>query len=463
MYRADDGQIHMFDLTLEDKFKLDPDNRWVKRAQLVPWELAEQKYIHMFRKNGRPAKSIRMALGALLIKEYMKCSDEEVVLLIMENPYLQHFIGLKGFTTQAPFDASLMVWFRKRLSKKFMAEINDAMCKTEAKPEEVVESKDEDGDDTPHGGTMIVDATCCPADITYPTDTGLLAEGVQKTDELIDILHEPNIGKTARPRTYREKSRNVFAQFVKLRKPSQKAIRACKRRMLGYLRRNLRFVHTMMKNSGRLTEKQTEQLSVIQTLFEQQEQMYKEKTHSVENRIVSISQSHIRPVVRGKAGSSVEFGAKVSISILNGYVFVDELEYDVFHEGNWLEFAILNYFKRFGCYPDEILADQIYRDRYNRTLCKSLGIRLQGKPLGRPPKNKAHDYEREDSGRRNEVEGKIGTLKTRYGWGRIRAKLEDTSITAIHMSVFALNLNKRALALLCFAFDKYSECRFVRI
>jgi hypothetical protein len=126
--------MHIFDYTLADYFKLDPDNRWVKRAKSVPWEMAEQKYMHMFRKNGRLAKDIRMALGALLIKEYLQCSDEETVQSITEQPYLQHFIGLKEFSSQPPFDASLMVWFRKRLSAKFLSELNDAMCKEEAAP-----------------------------------------------------------------------------------------------------------------------------------------------------------------------------------------------------------------------------------------------------------------------------------------------------------------------------------------
>ena len=163
MYKPMDRQMHMFDYMLEDTFKLDPNNRWVKRAKMVPWDIAERKYSHMFRKNGRPSNDIRMALGALIIQQTKGTSDEETVQEIMESPYLQHFIGLKGFTNKAPFDPSLMVWFRKRLSAKFMAEINEEMCKLEAIPEE--ETPAEDDDDLPKGGTLIVDATCAPADI----------------------------------------------------------------------------------------------------------------------------------------------------------------------------------------------------------------------------------------------------------------------------------------------------------
>jgi len=81
-------------------------------------------------------------------------------------------------------------------------------------------------------------------------------------------------------------------------------------------------------------------------------------------------------------------------------------------------------------------------------------------PLGRPPRNKPPDYERDDAGRRNEVEGKTGTLKTRYGWDRILVKLIDTSVTAIHISVLAMNLNKKALA---FLRRLLGSCRFQKV
>ena len=235
MYKKNSGQMHIYDYTLSSTFTLDPNNRWIKRAQQVPWDKAEEKYAHMFRKNGRPAKDIRVALGALLIKEYLQCSDQDVVQAIVENPYLQYFIGLKGFTNKPPFDASLMVWFRKRLSLKFMNELNEIMCSEAAMPDECRESAQNDDDDAsskpenessteiteeseiddenedlPKGGTLIVDATCAPANIKYPTDTGLLAEAIEKTDQMIDTLHEPNVGKTPRPRTYRQKSRKLY-------------------------------------------------------------------------------------------------------------------------------------------------------------------------------------------------------------------------------------------------------------
>jgi len=452
VYQKQSGQMRIIDHTLSDVFTLDPENRWVAKAKLVPWEMAEEKYAHMFAKNGRKAKDIRIALGALLIQQQMKCSDEDVVQMIMENPYLQHFIGMDGWSNEAPFDPSLMVWFRKRLSAKMLSEINDEMCRRAAQPEEEPpDSPGDDDDDEPHGGTLILDATCAPADISYPTDSNLLADAIEKTDEIIDQLHEPHIGKQPRPRTYREKSRKVYKAFVKKRNPSKKEIRAVIRSQLGYLRRNLRFIEKMLEAGGELSARSAKLLETIRILYEQQRGMHKQKTHSVENRIVSLSQPHIRPIPRGKANAKTEFGAKLAISVVNGYAFADHISYDNFNEGVLLAAAISKYRKRFGMLPARIIADTIYRNRENRTLCKEMKIKLSGLPLGR---RNAERYRQqikeyiEDCGIRNAIEGKIGTAKTRYGLGRIKARLPGSGKSVMVLSLMAMNLSKLAKAFL---------------
>jgi len=449
MYEKMSGQMRIIDYTLSDTFTLDPENRWVVKAKLVPWELAEEKYEHMFRKNGRKAKDIRVALGALLIQQDLKCSDELTVQHIMENPYLQHFIGMDKWSSKAPFDPSLMVWFRKRLSKKALESINEEMVRRTAQPEPVEDGNDDD--DEPHGGTLILDATCAPADIAYPTDTALLADAIEKTDEIIDELHSPNIGKQPRPRTYRQKSRKTFTSFIKQRSPSKKIIRSTIRRQLGFLRRNLKAIEAMCENSSEPTQKQEQLLQTIRTLYEQQRFMHSNKTHAAENRIVSISQPHIRPIPRGKKKAKTEFGAKVALSVVNGYTFTDHISYDNFNEGTMLGESIKRYKERFGMLPSKILGDTIYRNNKNRELCKSLGIHLSGLPLGRRSAEKYRQQIKEfkaDCGARSEIEGKIGTAKTRYGMNAIHAKLPDSGLSVIVMSVLAMNLNKLAIAFL---------------
>jgi len=457
MYEKMAGQMRFIDYTLSDIFTLDPENRWVVKAKLVPWELAEEKYAHMFRKNGRKAKDIRKALGALLIQQDLKCSDELVVQHITENPYLQHFVGMERWSNEKPFDASLMVWFRKRLSKKVLEEINDEMVRRAAQPEVELSEEDED-DNEPHGGTLILDATCAPADITYPTDTGLLADAIEKTDEVIDELHAPHVGERPRPRTYRKKSRKAFKTFVKQRSPSKKMIRATVRKQLGFLRRNLNFIESMLEEGGELNERKMLLLNTIRTLYEQQQQMYQSRTHTVEDRIVSLSQPHIRPIQRGKAKARTEFGAKIAVSIANGYTFVDHMSYDNFNEGTLLEKAIERYKARFGMLPARILGDTIYRNQNNRALCKELKIHLSGLPLGRRNAKKYKQQLKEflsDCGARNEVESKIGTAKTRYGLGRVHARLPETGFSVISLAIMAMNLSKLAKAFLRCFFKRY--------
>ena len=451
--------MRIIDYTMSDVFTLDTNNRWVIKAKLVPWELAEEKYSRMFHKNGRKAKDVRKALGALLIQQDLKCSDEDVVENIKENPYLQHFIGMDKWSNEAPFDPSLMVWFRKRLSMKVLNEINDEMSRRAAQPEEESpEEPSDDGDNDPRGGTMILDATCAPADIAYPTDANLLAEAVAKTDDMIDELHEPHIGNQPRPRTYREKSRKMFTSFSKQRNPSKKQIRVVRRKLLGYLRRNLRYIEAMIEAGGELSTKTAGLLETIQILYEQQSQMHKDKTHSVENRIVSITQPDIRPIPRGKANAKTEFGAKVAISIVNGYAFADRISYDNFNEGTLLAESINNYKVRFGMLPSRILADTIYRNQGNRALCKELGIKLSGLPLGRRNAAKYRQQLKEfraDCCERNEIEGKIGTAKTRYGMSRIRTRLPEPGRSVIVLALMAMNLSKMAKAFLRSFYQMY--------
>lgn len=98
--------------------QLDKNNEWVKLADLVPWDEAEEAYAKQFVNNGHPAHPARIALGALIIKQRLKCSDEWTVRHVSENPYLQYFLGLKEYTSKCPFGASTMVEFRKRFRRK---------------------------------------------------------------------------------------------------------------------------------------------------------------------------------------------------------------------------------------------------------------------------------------------------------------------------------------------------------
>ena len=125
MYRIPEKvpEFEKFDMVFGGK--LNRQNRWVILAELIPWDKVEEKYAALFvTNNGRPALPVRVALGALIVKEKKKISDEELVEDIRESPYLQYFLGYEGYKDELPFDPSMMVHFRKRLSGNILKEVN---------------------------------------------------------------------------------------------------------------------------------------------------------------------------------------------------------------------------------------------------------------------------------------------------------------------------------------------------
>ncbi|MGG1614868.1 IS5 family transposase [Paenibacillus sp. FSL K6-2441] len=310
----------------------------------------------------------------------------------------------------------------------------------------------------PNEGTMMVDATCAPADVAYPTDLNLLNEAREKLEAIIDTLHEPVMGQVPKPRTYREKARKQYLAVSKQRRPGPKVIRKAIRRQLGYVGRNLTIIAEQAKAQPLtlLSRKAYRDLLVIHELYRQQLQMYNGRTHQIEDRIVSIHQPHVRPIVRGKAKARVEFGAKIAVSMTKGYAFLDRMSWDNFNESTTLIEAIEKYRSRMGYYPAVVQADQIYRTRENRNFCKQHGIRLSGPALGRPPKEGQTSEQRhlakQDAGQRNAIEGKFGEGKRKYGLGRIRARLAQTSESVITLQLLVMNLERRLRVLFCFIF-----------
>ena len=211
---------------------------------------------------------------------------------------------------------------------------------------------------------------------------------------------------------------------------------------LRFLKRNLNSIEKLLDNHPTmpLTPKYLKNLMLINTLYDQQKQMYNSCSHSVEDRIVSIHQPHVRPIVRGKTQAKVEFGAKIHVSVIDGISFLDELSCDAFNEGSHMMDYVEQYRRRFGFYPRELLADQIYCNRANRASLKEKGIKLLAKPLGRPLAVTVHV----SPGERNPIEGKFGQAKTGYGLNRIKARLQGTSETWIACIILVLNLVKLA-------------------
>lgn len=570
MYRLPETHQLTFDqFFLPFGGKLQRDNRWIRLAEMIPWAEFESAYANTLTGShlGCPAFSVRVALGALIVKERLGTSDRETVAQIQENPYLQFFLGFREFKTTRPFDPSLFVQFRKRLGLEFIMQVNDRIgalvgvpqpadsTTTGSPPQPSSESGDDashtasrpiadqssptasaetpgaatpvpedtgvcdapspcfessasdapepDGPSTmgstetvdavapgpedtgvgdapspcsgspvsdapkPDGsstagsesssgnrGKLIVDATCAPADIAFPTDLNLLNKAREQAEQIIDTLYDPIRGTIAKPRTYRRKARKAYLAAAKARRLSRAKCRKAVGQQLRFLRRDLRHIDALLTHDevslSLLSSRQYRQLLVMQEVLRQQQEMFDQRRCRVDGRIVSLSQPHVRPIVRGKAKSPTEFGAKLSVSVIDGLVFLNRLDWENFNESTCLVSQIEDYHARFGVYPASVHADKIYRTRANLAYCKTHGIRLSGPHLGRPPKQTEENraiceaqtrQARQDERDRNIVEGKFGQAKRRFSLGRVMTKLAETSACAIAVTLLVVNLS----------------------
>lgn len=475
--------------------KLIATNRWVLLAQQIPWDILVGVYNERMQNKQTGAAGInpRVALGAVIIKHMENLSDRDTLLHIQENMYMQYFIGYSSYSNVPPFDPSLFVEIRTRLGvdqinmineqiiqligrhgEQNVDEVNEQSTSSEAihqEPEvkisETAESEDvapstqttrydEDSgkqevsainneiqkkEPAPYG-KMISDATACPQDIAYPTDLNLLNESREQSEGIIDTLYLLSRKDSDKPRTYRKKARKDYLKTAQKRSKTNKEIRQALRKQLCYVGRNIKTIHKLLDEHDRipLNKFQLKYLFVIQTLYDQQLEMYQNNVHSVAHRITNIHQPHVRPIVRGKTTAKVEFGAKIQVSIMQGYTVLDEISWDPFNEGTRLMNSVEHHRKNFGYYPKEVLVDKIYCTRSNRNQLKEKGIQLLAKPLGRPKAVPNHI----SPGARNPIEGKFGQAKTAYGMNRIKARLKNTSESWIASIILVLNLVKLA-------------------
>jgi len=465
--------------------ELNSESKWVKLADMIPWTRIEADYVKHFHGNeGQVAKSARLAFGALYIQSTEGFTDEKTREHIRENPHMQFFCGFEHYQTEPPFDASMMVHFRKRIPAEMIMAITEEVFAAEAltlmdapEPEPETEVPEENngtpdiaengessvsGETQSNRGTLILDATCCPQDIRYPTDVGLLNHAREILELIIDILFRSvSALYDNKPRTYRIVARKDFLAYSKTRKMTKKSIRKHIRKQLQYVARDLRIINDLIIKGASLSllpEQLHKKLLVIEEVYRQQKEMYDTRTNRCAGRIVSISQPHVRPIVRGKDHAPTEFGAKVALALVGGYAFITEISWDNIAEASLLTEAAEQYKRMFGFYPKVIIGDAIYPNRDNRAWCKERGIRLSGPRLGR----KNEDTKREEAKQiyqdgcdRNAIEGSFGTVKRKYSLDRIMAKLPDTSRTAIAMGFFVANMERKLRLLFVPNFSSY--------
>jgi hypothetical protein len=435
MYKSQDRQTpHLFEELFPFGGKLDSKNRWLKIAGLIPWKELEQKYAQYFSDLGRPGTDARLAVGLFLLKHMSGKSDVEVVLELLENPYWQSFCGLEAFATERTIEASTLSRLRKRLGPKYVKEMEEATYRVLI-DKKIMKAKG-----------MLVDGTVIPENIKYPNDVGLLNDVRQWLVKTIKGVGK-EIGK--KYRTYCRKGRRMYLNFAKSKRKTKQQIRRATRQMLQFVRRNL---EQMRDVAAEAREKGTQQLHVIgeklktaETIFEQQMKMYKDKSHRVTDRIVSFCRPWVRPIKRGKNGKDVEFGAKASMSHVDGFLFLDKTDHDNFSESQTevVRVQLENYEKRFGKKPASFTGDQAYGSRENREwIEKENQIRTSFVQLGKrkPSADKMTRWFKQKQRERNRIEGHFGHGKEHYRLDKVWYHGREGSETWTRGGILAMNL-----------------------
>lgn len=434
------------------QMKLNPENRWIKLGQFFPWDRCAAIYAEHFSDSGRKSINPRLVIGSLIIKHKLNLSDEQTVQIIEENPYMQFFLGLDEFAPTPLFSPTLFVEWRKKLGNATFNAFSDELSMI-CNGREMNKAADNDAAPVKNKGKLKLDATVADQNITYPNDLGLLNTAREKTEAMIDFLYEKVRDELAlKPRTYRKVARKKYLAESKKRQANKKSLRSAIRYHLNCLDRNIRNINTMLdmieekSKEFPLPKKMLKDLWVIQTVNGQQREMYDSKTNRCDDRIVSISQPYVRPIVRGKTGKKVEFGTKIGLTLANGIAKAETLSWDAYNESADLVPHAESYRSFYGYYPELIQVDKIYGTNKNRAWCTERNIRMTVASKGKQAKLTKHQERKrkKEYSERNQVEGKFGQAKQGYGLNNIKAKLNNTSHAWIGMVLLITNLVKFA-------------------
>ena len=473
-------QIKIEEFKTPFEANLDRSNRWVKLGEAIPWDrLAGIYYQAMSSDEGRPSIDARRIIGAIIVKHKLNLSDEETVSQIQENPYLQYMLGYEIYEAKPVFSPTLFVEIRKRMGlERFDKLTNHLIEEVFPKEKKSISQTKSDGENDnlnsgnggkseedksvelekheeakpENKGKLIIDATVAEQAIKYPTDLDLLNDSRQISEKIIDKLFKAGL-MAKKPRTYRREARKEYLATAKKRKRTRKELRKAIFKQLNYVRRNLRYINKVMDARSweecPLNHNEQRKLWIIAEIYRQQREMFDKKEHSILNRIVSISQPHVRPMVRGKEKKGTEFGAKIGVSLVEGFAKIDNLSWESYNESQDLKPHVKNFNETWGHNPEVVISDTIYGNQSNRNYLKEEGIRYSGKPLGRPKKETAENQKEQKAERerrkkeyreRIPIEGKFGQGKNGYRLNYIRAKRQDTSESWIASIFFVMNL-----------------------
>jgi hypothetical protein len=397
--------------------------------QAIPWnEIVKKLRIKENKKGPGLIFSPQGMVALMFLKSYVECSDEMLINHLNGNIHFQIFCGIL-LGPERIKNFKIVSDIRCRLARNLdIKEVQDVLA-SHWKPYMM---------DT---NVMMEDATCYETSMRYPTNVKLLWESTEWSYRQLKLICK--YLKIRMPRNKYEEQWNKYNNYSHKRKKIHKETFKRTRSLLyllGKLLGLLREIEYQFQDKLDLPEKYHERIKVIRKVLKQQQEIF-ETGVSVPERIVSISKSYIRPIVRGKETKPVEFGAKVNMIQFDGINFIEHLSFDAFNEGTRLVKSIRYGRSLFGKIT-HISADDIYATNANRKYSTAAHIVTNFKRKGRAGKHEQHrliisrELRKE---RATRMEGSFGTEKEYYGLQKIKARTELNEILWIFFGVHTAN------------------------
>ena len=390
-------------------YKFPDDHELLKLGKEIPWdelvEIVGKKYSS---KKGRNSKSLRMMIALEIVKRKYGYNDEELVSKLQTDIAVMHFCGFDHLVNEK-MDSSNMTKFRNRLDAETLALIEEASIREFIRkaPRRKIHQ-------------VITDSTCVEANITYPTDTKLLTKVFQKLSKVIEKGRGHGIKMIIRGK---QKVKKLVRAFHLKRKKSKKEIFKMRNFLIREGNKIFKKAQVVIEKLKTLKELGTEKyLAMIETsqkILEQQNELAKNKAIRIKGRMVSFHAPNIRPIFRGKDWKQTEFGQKIGVSVVGGGLMVStKFSHENFSDTTLCEAAIQKHEKIFGRKPSELIGDRGLHSPLNHEKLETEKIRDGIQWRGKIPKKAKLSNERTQRRmyqQRSAVEGKIGTVKMKYG------------------------------------------------
>ena len=397
--------------------------------QSIPWnELVKKLKIKENKKGPDRIFSSQGMLALMFLKSYVGCSDHKLISHLNGNIDFQMFCGIflgPERISNYKIISEIRCQLARRMDIKLLQEVLAGCWKPYLSDTNI----------------MLEDATCYETSMRYPTNVKLLWECTEWSYNQLKLICK--YLKIRMPRNKYEDQWNKYDNYSHKRKKTHKETNKRTRSLLYLLDKIIeQFMELEEKHQSRLNlqDKYYSRLKIVRKVLKQQKEIF-QTGKSVPDRIVSISKSYIRPIVRGKEVKAVEFGAKVNMIQFDGINFIEHLSFNAFNEGTRLIKSIRYGRSLFGQIT-HISADDIYATNKNRKYSTRAKIITNFKRKGRAGKyeDQRQIISRELRKERTiRMEGSFGTEKEYYGLQRIKARTEKTEILWIFFGVHTAN------------------------